>query len=131
MPRIFSTQIRVESFDLDSFGHVNNSVYLQYLESARCDYMRQVGLSFNDFHKWNALPVVVEVYLRYYYSLTADDLIQIQGTFNEWQRSSFQMEYEIFKEKETRVMDARLKFMFVNKTGKPIRIPDVFQKALT
>ena len=131
MSQIHTTQIRVRSTDLDSFGHVNNAVYLQYLEIARCDYMRQVGLSFNDFDKWNALPVVVEARLRYYHSLIADDLIEVQGTFPEWQRSSFLIDFEIVKNKEIRVLTARLRFAFVNKEGKSLRIPEIFKKALS
>lgn len=29
MPRVFTSKIRVRSYELDSFGHVNNATYLQ------------------------------------------------------------------------------------------------------
>ncbi len=31
--------------DQDAFGHVNNTVYLRWFESARIAYSREVGLS--------------------------------------------------------------------------------------
>jgi len=34
---------RVASYELDSFGHVNNAVFLNYLEKARCDFLRARG----------------------------------------------------------------------------------------
>ena len=130
-PRVLTTQIRVQSHELDSFGHVNNAVYLKYLETARCDYMRQAGLSFNDFDTWKAMPVVVEAYLRYYYPLIADDLIILKGEFVEWQRSSFLLKYEIVKDDGTQVLSAKLRFMFVNESGKPTRIPEIFKKSFS
>ncbi len=41
----------VTSYELDSFGHVNNAVFLNYLEKARCDFMTLKGLRFDDFFK--------------------------------------------------------------------------------
>ena len=38
----FHTQIEVRFRDCDSMGHVNNAVYLTYLEHARFGYWRQV-----------------------------------------------------------------------------------------
>ncbi len=131
MPRVFTTQLRVRSYELDSFGHVNNAVYLQYLEAARCDHLLQVGLSFNDFQKWGAFPLVVEAHLRYRQSLIGDDLIEMRGIFHEWKRSSFVVDYEVVKEDGTLVLTARLGFVFVNDKGKPIRIPEPFRQAFS
>jgi acyl-CoA thioester hydrolase len=38
----FVCKRRVEFRDLDALGHVNNAVYLSYVESARLDYMQEV-----------------------------------------------------------------------------------------
>ncbi|MCS6860414.1 MAG: acyl-CoA thioesterase [Abditibacteriales bacterium] len=131
MSRVFTAQIRVRSYELDSFGHVNNATYLQYLEAARCDHLRQVGLSFNDFQKWGAFPVVLEAHLRYHHPLIADDVIEVRGTFVDWKRSSFAVEYEVVKQDGTLVLTARMVFVFVNGQGKPIRVPEEFREAFT
>ncbi len=131
MPRVFTSKIRVRSYELDSFGHVNNATYLQYLEAARCDHLLQVGLSFNDFHKWGAFPVVTEAHLHYRQPLIADDVIEVRGTFLEWKRSSFAVEYEVVKQDDTLVLTARMVFVFVNRQGKPIRVPEAFREAFT
>lgn len=125
--KVFETNIRVNSTEIDSFGHVNNSVYLKYLEVARCDFMRQVGISFNDFRLNNAFPVVVDAELHYHKSLVCDDWITIRGVFADWRKASFAQDYEILKEDGTLVMSARLKFAMVDFDGKIIKVPDFFK----
>ena len=30
--------------DMDAYGHVNNTLYFRYMETARCDWLESVGL---------------------------------------------------------------------------------------
>ena len=46
---IFETDIKVRSYELDSFGHVNNANFLNYLEAARGNFLEEYGLSFKHF----------------------------------------------------------------------------------
>ena len=51
-PTAFSKRIEVRWRDMDAFKHVNNAVYLTYLEEARDEWFLQVlgnGLLLNDF----------------------------------------------------------------------------------
>ena len=126
-PRILTTQLRVRSYEMDSFGHANNAIYLQYLEAARCDYMRQVGIEFNCFQQWGAFPAVVEAHLKYHQSVVTDDLLEIRGWFTHWKSASFNLEYEIRKEDQSKVLSANLKFAFVSLSGKIVRVPPAFR----
>jgi acyl-CoA thioester hydrolase len=38
-----SVELPVQFRDVDSLGHVNSAVYLQYMETARIEFMRRVG----------------------------------------------------------------------------------------
>lgn len=127
--RIFETKLTVYSTELDSFGHVNNSVYLKYLEMARCDYMRQVGLSFNSFKENNAFPAVKDADIHYHKSLVCDDVFTVRGYFCDWSHASFFFNYDILKEDGTLVLTARLKFAMIDFDGKIIRVPDFFKNA--
>ena len=131
MPEKHVAHIRVRSYELDSFGHVNNAVYLQYLEYARCEYMRQRELSFNDFKKWNATPYVVQVEIQYKSSSRADDELQIEAIISEWGRGSFVMDYTVFNQTTSKMAaTAQMKFAFVNSDEKIIAIPETFRRAM-
>jgi acyl-CoA thioester hydrolase len=51
-PSVYTKRIEIRWRDMDAFKHVNNSVYLTYLEEARDEWFLQVlgnGLLLNDF----------------------------------------------------------------------------------
>ena len=39
MGKTFKTELQVRSYELDFYGHVNNAIYLNYLEYARGNYL--------------------------------------------------------------------------------------------
>lgn len=123
----FETRVIVRSYELDSYGHVNNAVYLNYLEAARSDVLRQVGMSFNDFKKLDAFPVVVEANIRYRSPSFADDVLIIKTTMAEVRRATCMMDFEVHKENGTLVLTAQMEFLFMGNNGRPTRMPDVFK----
>jgi len=56
--------LEVQGHELDSFGHVNNAVYLNYLESGRWHYFDKIGIL--DFMmKERIYPVVIKLNIKY------------------------------------------------------------------
>src|SRR5437868_13790302 len=55
-------RIRIAWGDMDAMGHVNNAVYLRYLETVRTDWMRSVGVSLNPAAEG---PVVANVFCNF------------------------------------------------------------------
>lgn len=129
-PRLVS-RLRVRSCDVDSFGHVNNAVYLQYCEGARNDYMLERGLTFADFRKWNAGPVLVTARLDFRQPAVTDDELVIHGVLECEGRVRFRIDHRIERAPDGGLVClARLDFAFVDLgSGRPCRIPDAFRKA--
>jgi acyl-CoA thioester hydrolase len=125
------SELRVRSCDVDSFGHVNNAVYLMYAEAARNDYMLQRGLTFDDFDRWKAGPVLFSAKLEYKFPARTDDELVITGDMQNQGRTRFGIVHEMLLKKENRlVCRAELAFAFVDlSTGRPCRIPEPFAKA--
>lgn len=126
-----ASRLRVRSCDVDSFGHVNNAVYLQYCEGARNDYMLDRGLTFEDFRKWNAGPVLTSARLQFHAPAVTDDELVIRGTLVVEGRIRFRIDHEIERVRDgLRVCSAKLEFAFVDlATGRPCRIPEEFRRA--
>ena len=122
---------RVRTYELDSFGHVNNAVFLNYLEHARTEYLLQRGLSFDIFEKWNAFPYVVEVYIKYKVPAIVHDILEIRGEITSWKRVSFVLHYEIFNQTKNRLCAvADVTFGFVDGNEKLIHIPEEFREKM-
>ncbi len=128
---VLTSRLRVRSCDVDSFGHVNNAVYLQYCEGARNDYMLERGLVFADFRNWNAGPVLVKAALDFRLPAVTDDELIIRGVMASEGRVRFRIDHEIERVADSRlVCSARLDFAFVDLgTGRPCRVPEPFRMA--
>ena len=78
--------------DADAFGHVNNAVYLTYLEQARNAYLRELGLirSIEDI-----AMILAHVDIDYRAQVDVDDLIEIGVRPARLGTRSFELEYEL------------------------------------
>ena len=123
--------IRVASCEVDSFGHVNNAVYLQYCERARNDYMLQRGLRFDDFQKWGAGPVLVRAQLDYRRPAKVDDELRVHGEIVARSRTRFQIVHRFERAADQGdLCVAELGFAFVRlESGRPCRTPEAFLSA--
>jgi len=61
---MFEYQLTVRGYELDSYGHVNNAVYLNYFEQARWDIFRRLELM-DYFGQNNLMLFVTEMQVRY------------------------------------------------------------------
>ncbi len=131
MARSLHYRLRVRSYDLDSFGHVNNAVYLHYLEEARCDYLEQLGLSFSLFHELKTYAVVVRAAIDFKSPARYNDLLDIRGEFRDVRRTSFSTFYEITNETTGRLCAvAEMRFAFVDAEGRLTAVPEVFRRKM-
>src|SRR6056297_3517226 len=75
--KVYSYELTVRGNELDSFGHVNNAVYLNYLEQARWDILRRKML----LKEWKAkefLLAVIDLHIRYMKELKLFDEIVVE-----------------------------------------------------
>lgn len=61
---MFEYKFTVRGYELDSYGHVNHAVYLNYFEQARWELFLQAGL-LEQMKADGLLLVVIEVNVRY------------------------------------------------------------------
>lgn len=62
---VITLKMQVRDYELDLQGIVNNSVYMNYLEHARHEYLRECGLDFSVLHTEGYDPVVVRAEIDY------------------------------------------------------------------
>ncbi|MBE6868056.1 MAG: acyl-CoA thioesterase [Ruminococcus albus] len=70
----------VRGYELDSFGHVNNAVYLQYAEAALWNFFRINNLMEYTLDR-GIFPVVMESSQRYIHELKLLDEVRIESEF--------------------------------------------------
>lgn len=121
--------------DLDLLGHVNNVVYVDYLQEARVDMLRTHGPAARTGELAEGV-VVVRHEVSYLAPLNFGfEPVTIESWVTEIRAASFTMAYEIFHEREgTRHVYARAKTVltpYVFADERPRRLTDVERETLT
>jgi acyl-CoA thioester hydrolase len=83
MADVFTVHITVRGYELDTQGHLNQSVYLQYAEHARWELLRAAGISQDALIASGIGPVVLESTIRYLRELRGGDEVDVSCGF-EW-----------------------------------------------
>lgn len=72
---IFSYEIAVRDYEIDSEGIVNNANYLHYLELTRHEFCRWAGYSFKEMSADGVVPVLSRVEIDYKTPLCSGDVM--------------------------------------------------------
>ena len=116
---------RVRPHECDAYGHVNNAVYLNYLETARLELVRGIGLDYAALVRSGFGIWVAEAQLKFLEPAFPDEQLTIESVPLALKNVSFSLEHKIRKHNGELVLLATLKLALMNtQTGKPARLPD-------
>ena len=123
----FFHKIKVYYEDTDAGGVVYYANYLKFLERARTEALYSIGFSNKKIkEKFNSLIIVKSCNIDYKKSAYLEDELTIRSFIKSFTKTSFFMNQEITK-KDDVIVKAKVHLVFVNKEGKPIKIPeDIF-----
>lgn len=81
MSEPYRVRVTVRGYELDTQGHLNQAVYLQYAEHARWEYLRAAGISQDRLLASGIGPVVLETTIRYLRELRGGDDVDVTCAF--------------------------------------------------
>ena len=120
----FFHKIKVYYEDTDSGGVVYYANYLKFLERARTEALFSIGFSNKKIQEqFNSLIIVKSCNIEYKKSAHLEDELTIRSFIKSITKTSFFMKQVISKENEI-IVEAQIHLVFVNKDGKPIKIPE-------
>ncbi|OQX73426.1 MAG: hypothetical protein B6D61_12575 [Bacteroidetes bacterium 4484_249] len=120
--RTYFYNLEARGYELDSYNHVNNAVYLNYMEQARWDFFRQINL-LSFLNESQKKLVVVGIDIRYKKEIKLFDKLVIET------RIETQLPYLVFHHRivnsETKMLAARakVKTLFLDENKIPTDIP--------
>jgi YbgC/YbaW family acyl-CoA thioester hydrolase len=122
--KIFTVKFRVRSYECDSYGHVNNATYLNYLEYARMMALLEKNFSLDSMKKKGYLVLIRKIEIEYRYPLFLNDEILIKTYTSDARKTSGTFTQEVYNLNADRLAaEARVTWVFTNLTGEPIPIP--------
>ncbi|MCB0309429.1 MAG: acyl-CoA thioesterase, partial [Bdellovibrionales bacterium] len=75
----FDYSLTIQEVDLDSFGHLNNAVYLRLFEQARWQFIAERGFGLREIQEKGVGPVILDLSIRFVKELRARDEIKIRS----------------------------------------------------
>ena len=88
----FRVRIAVRGYELDTQGHLNQAVYLQYGEHARWQCLRAAGISQDRLVASGMGPVALETTLKFLRELRGGDEVDVSCEFRWGEGKTFQIE---------------------------------------
>jgi acyl-CoA thioester hydrolase len=132
-PGVFRLRRRVEWRDIDPEQHVNNAVYLSYLEDC--------GVQVAAAHGWPMARMRAEGFaivarrhqIEYQQPAVLDDELELATWISDAKRATAVRHYRVTRVRDGALLArARTLWVWVDlKTGRPIRIPDAFLSDFT
>lgn len=120
----FTLPMSVRDYECDMQGIVNNSVYQNYLEHARHEYLKKVGIDFKAYARQDINLVVVRAELDYKFPLESGDRFIVALNVAKESRLKFAFYQDIFREKDQKlILKAKITGTALNQRGRP-EIPE-------
>jgi YbgC/YbaW family acyl-CoA thioester hydrolase len=129
---VSTSVVEVRSYELDSFGHANHAVYLNWLEYARFEALRRAGFPYHDIvaRGWGIYVVRIEVdYLR---EARLGERLLVRTWADGYRRTSMVLAQQIVLEADPahEVVRARVTAVWVGADRRPLRVPEEIRHAL-
>ncbi|MBU0502362.1 MAG: acyl-CoA thioesterase [bacterium] len=116
----FKLQLSVRDYECDLQGIVNNAVYQNYLEHARHEYLKNVGINFAKLTEKGINLVVIRVELDYKRPLKSGDEFVVGVNFARESRLKFAFYQDIYRlPDETLVLKGKVIGTSLNRQGRP------------
>ena len=126
----FEYEMDVRDYELDTQGVVNNSVYQNYLEHARHQFLKKLGVNFNGLHAEGVDAVVHKIELEYKRPLKGDDRFVVRSRIRQKGHVRFIFDQDIYRQPDEELMLKGVVTTVFMTDDKPIRPPEHVVEAL-
>ena len=115
---IFTLEIAVRDYELDSEGIVNNAIYLHYLEHTRHAFVKREGIPFGSLTSDGLVPVVRRMEIDYRTPLRSGD-VMLSRLWIERQGARFIFHQDIYSKGDgSLVVSAVVTIVCMEKDGR-------------
>ena len=121
--------MRVRFYELDPYGHVNHSVYIQYFEAARAQWLNELGFPLDRLQRDGIQIVVTEINTRYLGSAGPDEELVVETQAEDVRRVSMRFLQKILRGDEI-LVEQTISAACINESGRPTRVPGELATAL-
>jgi acyl-CoA thioester hydrolase len=122
--------IRVNTYDIDVADHVNNTVYIRWLEDLRLEFLR-IYYPLERLIEDGSMPIIHATEIVYHRSITLFDKPEGRMWCAEMGRATFRLEAEFVVEDRICATAAQRGILLRTGTTRPVRLPAELRRHFT
>jgi len=113
----------IHTFHIDYLGHVNNGVYIQWMEIGRTKLLEAAGLVTAEIFKQSFAPLLVETHIAYKVPLYLGDRAHVEVWLSEMRNTTGVLQFRFYNKDGTLVAEGSQRGLFIDtKSLKPKRL---------
>lgn len=132
MPYVSTFELEVRSYELDVYNHVNNAVYINWLEHGRSKLLQDKGLNYTSIiRQWGVQFMTVRTEIDYRRPLHLGDRVRVTTQVERVGTSSVTLAQKVLCEDEP-AAEAKVVIVYTDiQSGRPTPVPEDFIKLYT
>ena len=115
-------EIKVRFYELDPYGHLNHSVFIQFFEVGRVELLEAAGLGLDMFAEMGYRFVVTGIETSFDKPVVAGDVVTVETEVLEIRRASSRWRQRLRRDDEI-VARQLIRAAITDATGRPVRAP--------
>ena len=113
----------IHTFQIDFLGHVNNGVYIQWMEIGRTKLLEAAGLVTHEILKQSFAPLLVETHIAYKTPLYLGEHAHVEVWLSELRNTTGIIQFRFYNDQHVLVAEGNQRGLFVDtKTMQPRRL---------
>ena len=122
---------KIFTYHIDIVGHVNNIIYIQWMENGRMKLLEAIGIPVTELTKnEGVLPVITNTNITYKKPFFIHNSVRIEMWVSKMNNASAILEFRFYNEKDELCATGQQKGLFVNtETMRPARITEKHREA--
>ncbi|RQP10832.1 MAG: acyl-CoA thioesterase [Chryseobacterium sp.] len=123
--------VRVRYGETDAMKYVYYGNYAEYLEVARVELFRSLGMSYNEIEERGIWLPVSDFSIKYLRPARYDEVLEIHTRVHRLPGVRIRFDYEIFNPDGQKITEAAVTLFFMDaETGKVTRCPDFLMELI-
>lgn len=127
---VHTTSISVRFYELDPYGHLNHSVYIQYFETGRIDMFKAMGWSLTQMADLGTRVVVVSIETKFLGAGVEGDELVVETWVEDVKRVSMLFGQQILRGEDV-LATQQVMGACTTTDGRPVRLPGQLRSGLS
>ena len=119
---VYNTELTTRSYECDSYGHINNAVYLNYLEYARIRLFDELPVPYEELRRRGVGFVVTRICIDYRHQVRSGETLRIETRPLKKERVRVVFQQSLYRGEQL-VAEAEVTWACIDGRGRLIRIP--------